>query len=186
MNTGNKVDRPGTAASVDALGLNLSFIFEGYVQQRSDHDYINYTQSSEFKCLFFLVLFLFSSAPEEWDCEEVLLLTCLMCVDLEGMLQLDTSTNPPTLTNISVPTYMGPRMNGEMVHVPVGAKGILVQIGGQTTMDPTPFGVPIVNANAMNTNINMSFVDILDLETGYWFRQDTFGKFCPKFDIAQF
>jgi hypothetical protein len=93
----------------------------------------------------------------------------------EGMLQLDTNTSPPTLTNISVPTYVGPRMNGAMIHVPVGAKGILVQIGGQTTMDPTPFGVPIINANAMNTNINMSFVDIYDIETGYWFRQDTFG-----------
>jgi len=93
----------------------------------------------------------------------------------EGMLQLDTNTSPPTLTNISVPTYVGPRMNGAMIHVPVGAMGILVQIGGQTTMDPTPFGVPIINANAMNTNINMSFVDIYDIETGYWFRQDTFG-----------
>jgi hypothetical protein len=96
-------------------------------------------------------------------------------LDEEGMLQLDTTTSPPTLTNISVPTYVGPRMNGAMVHVPVGPKGVIVQIAGQITMDPTPFGVPIINANAMNTNINMSFVDIFDIETGYWFRQDTFG-----------
>jgi hypothetical protein len=51
VNTGHKVDRPGAAANCDAPTLNMSFIFEGYVQQRSDHDYTNYTQSSEFKCM---------------------------------------------------------------------------------------------------------------------------------------
>jgi hypothetical protein len=51
VNTGKKVDRPGTSASCNAPTLNMSFIFEGYVQQRSDHDYINYTQSSTFKCM---------------------------------------------------------------------------------------------------------------------------------------
>lgn len=75
-------------------------------------------------------------------------------------------------------------MNGAMIHVPVGPKGVIVQIGGQTTQDPTPFGVPIVNANAGNININMSFVDILDLETGYWFRQDTFGKLDFRFEFG--
>ena len=50
VNTGSKVDRPGAAANCDAPTLNQSFIFEGYVQRRSDHDYINYTVSSEFKC----------------------------------------------------------------------------------------------------------------------------------------
>jgi hypothetical protein len=76
-----------------------------------------------------------------------------------------------------VPSYIGPRMNGAMVHVPVGEKGVIVQIGGQTTQDPTPFGVAITNANAGNVNINMSFVDILDLKTGYWFRQEAFGNY---------
>lgn len=92
------------------------------------------------------------------------------------MLQLDTNTSPPTLTNISVPTYVGPRMNGAMIHVPVGDKGVIVQIAGQTTMNPTPFGVPIPDANSQNTAINNSFVDIYDIESGYWFRQQTFGK----------
>ena len=93
------------------------------------------------------------------------------------MLQLDTNpTNtPPVLSNVSVPTYIGPRMNGAMIHVPVGEQGILVLIGGQTTMVPTPYGIGIQNANAGNTNINNSFVDIFDIETGYWFRQDAFG-----------
>ncbi len=91
------------------------------------------------------------------------------------MLQLDTNTSPPTLMNTSVPTYIGPRMNGAMVHVPIGEKGVIVQIGGQTTLNPTPFGQRIPKANEGNVNINMSFVDILDLKTGYWFRQDTFG-----------
>jgi hypothetical protein len=96
---------------------------------------------------------------------------------LEGMVALDTTTSPPTLSNISVPTYVGPRMNGAMVHVPVGKLGVVVQIGGQTTQDPTPYGIGIANANAGNVNINNSFVDIYDLETGYWFRQETFGKY---------
>ncbi len=50
VNAGSKVDRPGTPANCDAPSLNRSFVFEGYVQQRSDHDYINYTTSSTFKC----------------------------------------------------------------------------------------------------------------------------------------
>jgi len=91
------------------------------------------------------------------------------------MLQLDTNTSPPTMTNISVPNYVGPRMNGAMIHVPVGKQGVIVQIAGQTTMNPTPFGQRIINANTFNVNINNSFVDIYDIETGYWFRQETFG-----------
>jgi hypothetical protein len=51
VNTGKKVDRPGAAAYCDAPTLNVSFISEGYVQQRSDRDNTNYTQSSEFKCM---------------------------------------------------------------------------------------------------------------------------------------
>jgi hypothetical protein len=54
-----------------------------------------------------------------------------------------------------------------MVQSPVGPKGVVVQIGGQTTQDPTPFGVPIINANAGNVTINMTFVDIFDVEMGY-------------------
>jgi hypothetical protein len=50
VNTGNKVERPGAANSCDAPSLNKSFIFEGYVQRRSDADYVNYTAVSEFKC----------------------------------------------------------------------------------------------------------------------------------------
>jgi hypothetical protein len=92
----------------------------------------------------------------------------------EGMLQLDSTTSPLALMNISVPTYIGPRWNGAMVHIPVSPKGVVVQIAGQTTQDPTPFGVPIVNANAGTVNIHRSLVDIYDVETGYWFRQDTF------------
>lgn len=95
--------------------------------------------------------------------------------DLEGMLQLDTNTSPPTLTNISVPTYVGPRMNGAMVHVPVGNKGIIVQIAGQEPMNPTQWGVPIPGANQQNTAINNTYVDIYDIESGFWFRQQTFG-----------
>jgi hypothetical protein len=94
------------------------------------------------------------------------------------MLQLDTNAknSPPVLSNISVPTYIGPRMNGAMIHVPVGDQGVLVLIAGQTTMVPTPYGVGIPKANEGNTNINNSFVDIYDIQTGYWFRQQTFGE----------
>ncbi len=91
------------------------------------------------------------------------------------MLQLDSNTSPPTLTNISVPNYIGPRMNGAMVYIPIGSQGIIVHIAGQKTANPTSYGVPILNANGGNVNIDNSFVDIYDIETGYWFRQATFG-----------
>lgn len=52
VNTGAKINRPGAAANCDAPTLNQSFIFEGYVQRRSDHDYINFTVSSEFQCAY--------------------------------------------------------------------------------------------------------------------------------------
>jgi hypothetical protein len=51
INTGAKLDRPGAAANCDVPSLNKSFLFEGYVQQRSDYDYKNYTTSSMFKCM---------------------------------------------------------------------------------------------------------------------------------------
>jgi hypothetical protein len=78
------------------------------------------------------------------------------------MLALNTrpSLTKPTLTNISVPTSLdggktpfGPRMNGAMVHVPIGKQGILVFIGGQVPIDPTPYGINIKDANAKNTNV---------------------------------
>ena len=56
VNTGSKIDRPGAANACDAPALNKSFIFEGYVQRRSDADYANYTANSEFKCIFIICL----------------------------------------------------------------------------------------------------------------------------------
>jgi len=47
----------------------------------------------------------------------------------------------------------GPRMNGAMVHVPVGKLGVLVQIGGQITMKPTPYGQRIPGAIGGNHNV---------------------------------
>lgn len=162
VNTGGKIDRQGAAANCDTLLLNRSFIFEGYVEFRSDHDYFNWTRgaATTFKCKI-----LFAISFDSID----------FYPDLEGMLQLDTNTSPPTLSNISVPTYIGPRMNGAMVHIPVGEEGILVQVAGQETINPTPYGISIAGANQQNTAINNSFVDIYDIKSGYWFRQQTFG-----------
>lgn len=109
------------------------------------------------------------------------------------MLQLDTNTATPTLTNISVPSYMSPRMNGAMIHVPVGNYGVIVQIAGQTeTAPPSPtpaYGVGIQNADASTYNINNTQVDIYDIETGIWFKQATFassttGWPAPRADIC--
>jgi hypothetical protein len=81
---------------------------------------------------------------------------------LEGMLSLDTNGLTPSsdssqakLTNITVPNYIGPRMNGAMVHVPVGEKGVVVQIGGQTDADPQSFGIGIANANSVGSNVGL-------------------------------
>jgi hypothetical protein len=43
-------------------------------------------------------------------------------------------------------------------------------------MIPTPYGVGILKPNEGNTNINISFVDIYDIQTEYWFRQQMFGE----------
>lgn len=100
----------------------------------------------------------------------------MIMTDLEGMLQLDTSQPAvPVLTNISIPTFLGPRTDGAMIHVPVGPKGVLVLIGGQTTQNPnTPWGVPVPGASGGNIMKNMTEVDLYDIESGYWFRQKTF------------
>lgn len=52
VNTGTKIDRPGAAANCDAPALNQSFIFEGYVEFRSDIDYHTWASGSTttFKC----------------------------------------------------------------------------------------------------------------------------------------
>lgn len=92
------------------------------------------------------------------------------------MLRLDTSQpQAPVLTNLSIPTFLQLRTDGAMIHVPVGPKGVLVLIGGQTTLKPnTPWGVPIAGASGGNVMINMTEVDLYDIESGYWFRQQTF------------
>lgn len=144
--TGKKIDRPGVAAHCDAPTLNQSFIFEGFVQQFSDPDYANYILYDTFKYL-------------------------------EGMLRLDTSQpQASVLTNLSISTFLQLRTDGAMIHVPVGPKGILVLIGGQTTLNPnTPWGVPVAGASGGNVIINMTEVDLYDIESGYWFRQQTFA-----------
>lgn len=58
----------------------------------------------------------------------------------EGMLQLDTTTSPPTLTSISVTDYIGPRINGAIVHVPVSDHGIIVSIVGRSSIILLPIG----------------------------------------------
>ncbi|KAI7914214.1 hypothetical protein M0657_009613 [Pyricularia oryzae] len=153
-NTGDKIERQGSASYCDAPSLGVSFSFEGYVQQRSDKDYASYAPSTDVKYI-------------------------------SGMLALDTSEGleKPRLTNISTPrsldgdkTHFGPRMNGGMVHIPVGDKGILVQIGGHTTEDYPQYGHKLSSgANARNKNIDLSFVDIYDISSGFWFHQQTFG-----------
>ena len=50
----------------------------------------------------------------------------------------------------------GPRMNGAMVHVPVGKQGVLVQIGGQITLNPTPYGQRLPDASGGNINVSSS------------------------------
>lgn len=87
-----------------------------------------------------------------------------LSIDISGMLALDTSEGleKPRLTNISTPrsldgdkTHFGPRMNGGMVHIPVGDKGILVQIGGHTTEDYPQYGHKLSSgANARNKNVS--------------------------------
>lgn len=136
------VDRPGAAAFCDAPTLNRSYIFEGYTQRRSSPANSQYTPSMDFRCKFDT----FDSI--KWS---------LIIIVLEGMLELDTADkSQPKLTNISVPTYVGPRMNGAMVHVPVGEKGIIVNIGGQTTRDETELGVRIDDAASGNINVSPS------------------------------
>lgn len=148
-----KVERPGAAAYCDAPALNQSFIFQGYSEQRSDKEYTEYEQWSDFKFI-------------------------------EGLVELDTSTDvkQPTLSNISVPLQMGnanfgPRMNGALVHVPVGKQGVLLSLGGQITVNKTPYGVRIPGASGGNNNIPLTFVDIYDNESGFWFRQETFSLY---------
>jgi hypothetical protein len=50
VNQPGKVDRQGSAAFCDAPSLNKSYIFEGYVMQRSDKDYIAFQEWNEFQC----------------------------------------------------------------------------------------------------------------------------------------
>lgn len=49
-NTGDKIERQGSASYCDAPSLGVSFSFEGYVQQRSDKDYASYAPSTDVKC----------------------------------------------------------------------------------------------------------------------------------------
>jgi hypothetical protein len=85
VNTGNEVERPGAANPCDAPSLNKSFIFEGYLQRRSDADYVNYTAVSGFKCK--LLHDFFGGG---------------VGAVLEDMLQLDTNikNSPPTLSSL--------------------------------------------------------------------------------------
>lgn len=124
---GNLFHRPGAAAYCDAPTLDRSYAFEGFVQQRSERATTNLTQNSD----------------------EIF---------VEGMLELDTSSSSQTvLRNITAPQYMPPRMNGALVHLPIGDKGVIVAVGGQAPTTGLPFGVVVPNANAQATEVSVVF-----------------------------
>jgi len=45
-----KLQRPGAAAYCDTSSVNRSYLFQGYVEQRSDKECIDYAEWSEYKC----------------------------------------------------------------------------------------------------------------------------------------
>lgn len=127
---GNLIHRPGAAAYCDAPALNKSYVFEGYAQARSERATQNLTANSD-------------------------------SVFLEGMLEFDTSSASSSsdssqmiLTNITAPQYMPPRMNGAVVHLPIGDKGVVMMVGGQAPTTGLPFGVVVPNANSQATEVS--------------------------------
>jgi len=52
VNTGSKIQRPGAAAYCDAPAINMSFVFQGYVETRSDKEHSYFEQWSDFMCNF--------------------------------------------------------------------------------------------------------------------------------------
>ena len=91
-----------------------------------------------------------------------------------SMIQINMSTpGQPTALNLTLPNYVPPRANAEMVWIPVSSQGILIAIGGVTNL--TTYDI-FTNISETGPSINfMASLSIYDIASQTWFSQETSG-----------
>ncbi|KAL5334700.1 hypothetical protein BJX70DRAFT_377460 [Aspergillus crustosus] len=104
------------------------------------------------------------------------------------MITVDMSEmRDPVWTNVSLPSYVPPRANGEAVWVPVADRGVVVLIGGVVNPETlSPQGLSD-SEEADSERISPSFmqtVSVYDVAGDRWYIQNTTGDIPPQ--LTQF
>ncbi|KAK3996151.1 RING finger protein B [Cladorrhinum sp. PSN332] len=99
-------------------------------------------------------------------------------VTANQLITVDTTApNRVTWTVKPLPSFIQGRANPEVVWVPIGAKGILVAIGG--VVDPDYLYANMKSRNEANSRATspqfMSTIDIYDIANDQWLQQSTTG-----------
>jgi hypothetical protein len=99
------------------------------------------------------------------------------------MIQINMS-NPqkPEAVNLTLLEHVPPRAGAELVWIPVSAKGVLIAIGGLTTLNAPDLGI---NLTSSDNSVNfMASLPVYDIASKTWFIQSTTGG--PPSPRAQF
>ena len=91
-----------------------------------------------------------------------------------SMIQINMSTpGQPIALNLTLPNYVPPRANAEIVWIPISSQGILIAIGGVTNL--TTYDI-VTNISETGPSINfMASLSVYDIASQTWFSQETSG-----------
>lgn len=99
------------------------------------------------------------------------------------IIQINMSdSQTPEGVNLTLPEDVPPRAGAELVWIPVSSKGVLIAIGGLTTLNAPDLGI---NLTSSVKSVNfMASLPVYDIASKTWFIQNTTGG--PPSPRAQF
>jgi Kelch motif len=95
----------------------------------------------------------------------------------ESLIRIDTSDSQnPTWSNLTLPAYIPGRAGAQLVWLPVSSKGVLLAIGGLTSLIDAALGLNVTTENEGASPNFMTQIPVFDIGSDTWFVQNTSGE----------
>lgn len=95
----------------------------------------------------------------------------------ESLIRIDTSDSQnPTWSNLTLPDYIPGRAGAQLVWLPVSSKGVLLAIGGLTSLIDPALSLNVTTENEGASLNFMTQIPVFDIGSNTWFVQNTLGE----------
>lgn len=95
----------------------------------------------------------------------------------ESLIRIDTSDSQnPTWSNLTLPANIPGRAGAQLVWLPVSSKGVLLAIGGLTSLIDVALDLNVTTENEGASPNFMTQIPVFDIESNTWFVQNTSGE----------